>query len=152
MATISSDLLWLLTRNSSSYLVKGRGAAGGQFSSDPLNLNNVHARKYEGFIQDKAVGVTAAEDGSIVVTTKKGGKTQKPASQLQKSTIGKNKSSRETFKAIVGGTAKQGYRVDLRREVVARASAIKSSQRPVRQQPTPKLRGTKAKKAAEASA
>lgn len=30
-----------------------------QFSRDPLNLANVHNRKYSGFANDKAIGVNA---------------------------------------------------------------------------------------------
>ncbi len=51
----------------------------------------------------------------------------------------------------MNSTARRGYRMDLRSEAVARASAIKRSQRPVKEKPAPKLRGAKAKKAAEAS-
>jgi large subunit ribosomal protein L28e len=49
----------------------------------------------------------------------------------------------------VNYTAKQGYRADLRQEAVARASAIRESQRPKKENPEPKLRGSKAKKAEE---
>ena len=54
-----------------------------------------------------------------------------------------------TFKGIANYTAKQGYRADLRQEAVARASAIKQSQRPKKENPEVKLRGSKAKKAEE---
>ncbi len=54
-----------------------------------------------------------------------------------------------TFKGIVNYTAKQGYRADLRQEAVARASAIKQSQRPKKETPEVKLRGSRAKKAEE---
>jgi large subunit ribosomal protein L28e len=53
-----------------------------------------------------------------------------------------------TYKGIVNATAKSGYRSDLRAEAVSRASAIRLSQRPVKEAPQKKLRGTKAKKAA----
>ena len=53
------------------------------------------------------------------------------------------------YKGIVNYTAKQGYRADLRQEAVARASAIRQSQRPKKEDPEPKLRGSKAKKAEE---
>lgn len=53
------------------------------------------------------------------------------------------------YKGVVNYTAKQGYRADLRQEVVARASAVKQSQRPQKESPEKKRRGAKAKKAAE---
>ncbi len=54
-----------------------------------------------------------------------------------------------TFKGIVNYTAKQGYRADLRQEAVARASAIKQSQKPKKEDREVKLRGSRAKKAEE---
>jgi len=53
-----------------------------------------------------------------------------------------------TYLGIVNNTVKSGYRSDLRGEAVARASAICHSQRPVKEYPEKKLRGSKAKKAA----
>jgi len=54
------------------------------------------------------------------------------------------------YKGVVNYTAKQGYRADLRQEAVARASAVRQSQRPQKETPEKKPRGAKAKKAAEA--
>lgn len=53
------------------------------------------------------------------------------------------------YKGIVNYTAKQGYRADLRQEAVARASSIKQSQKPKKEDPKVKLRGAKARKAEE---
>ena len=53
------------------------------------------------------------------------------------------------YKGIVNYTAKQGYRADLRQEAVARASAILKSSQPKKEAPEKKVRGSKAKKAAE---
>jgi large subunit ribosomal protein L28e len=49
---------------------------------------------------------------------------------------------------IANNVAKNGYRADLRQAAVARASAIRKSQKPVKESPEKKLRGSKAKKAA----
>jgi large subunit ribosomal protein L28e len=46
-------------------------------------------------------------------------------------------------------TAKSGYRPDLRAAAVSRASAIRQSQKPKKDAPESKPRGSKAKKAAE---
>lgn len=54
-----------------------------------------------------------------------------------------------TYKTAATLAAKSGYRADLRAEAVARASAIRKSQRPVKPSPEPKLRGAKARKAAQ---
>jgi len=55
---------------------------------------------------------------------------------------------KRTYKAIANHVAKSGYRGDLRSHAVARASAIRKSQQPVKEAPASKLRGGKAKKAA----
>lgn len=58
--------------------------------------------------------------------------------------------SRKLYKSVVSSTAKKGYRSDLRAEAVARASAVKLSQREKKESKrTTKLRGAKAKKARE---
>ena len=49
-----------------------------------------------------------------------------------------------TYKSIAATVAKNGYRADLLPFAVARASAIRRSQRPVKPTPEPKLRGKKA--------
>jgi large subunit ribosomal protein L28e len=54
-----------------------------------------------------------------------------------------------TYKAIANTTAKAGYRPDLRADAVARASAIRQSQRAKKDTPESKPRGAKARKAAE---
>lgn len=53
-----------------------------------------------------------------------------------------------TYKNVVNYTAKSGYRGDLRQAAVARASAIRKSQRPTKAEPEKKLRGNAAKRAA----
>ena len=55
------------------------------------------------------------------------------------------------YKSVANQTAKNGYRADLREAAVQRVSAIRQSQRPVKPEPEPKLRGNKAKKAAAES-
>jgi len=54
-----------------------------------------------------------------------------------------------TFASIVNSTTKRNYRPDLRKDAVARASAVRKSQRPVKADRPTKTRGSKAKAAAE---
>lgn len=51
---VSSDLLWAITRNNSSFIVK-RGVGNGRviFSREPLNLVNKHSHKYSGLVNEK---------------------------------------------------------------------------------------------------
>ncbi|OCK89648.1 ribosomal protein L28e [Cenococcum geophilum 1.58] len=150
---ISSDLIWEVTRGHSAALVKRKGAGGVQFSRDPLNLKNKHTRKHEGFVNDKAIGIQAGENGGVVLMTKKSNKANKanqPASSIQTSTFGPHTSSRKTYRSIVNSTTKRNYRPDLRADAVARASAIRKSQKPVKADRVSKPRGAKARKEAEA--
>ena len=56
--------------------------------------------------------------------------------------------NRRTYSAIVNSTTKRNYRPDLRKDAVARASAIRKSQKPVKADKPSKPRGVKAKAAA----
>lgn len=51
---VSSDLLWAITRNNSSFIVKrGVGNERVIFSREPLNLVNKHSHKYSGLVNEK---------------------------------------------------------------------------------------------------
>ena len=58
--------------------------------------------------------------------------------------------SHRTYAAIVNSTTKRNYRPDLRKDAVARASAVRKSQRPVKADKPSKLRGAKARAAEKA--
>ncbi|KAH8895147.1 ribosomal protein L28e [Thozetella sp. PMI_491] len=146
-SNVSADLVWEVVRPWNSFLVKRRSNGGVQFSRDPYNLTNKHSRKYAGFVNDKAIGLTAGEKGGVQLISKKTGSAGKPSAEQAKVSIGSGKSNRKTFKAVAGHTARQGYRADLRAAAVSRASAIRQSQRPVKETPEKKLRGTAAKRA-----
>ncbi|KAL6864332.1 ribosomal L28e/Mak16 [Trichoderma novae-zelandiae] len=97
LPNISSDLIWEVVRNYNSYLHKtGAPKNGGvQFSRDPLNLTNVHSRKYAGFVNEKAVGIAPNEKGGVVVISKKAGAAAQPSKSVAKTTIGGGKSTRK---------------------------------------------------------
>jgi large subunit ribosomal protein L28e len=52
------------------------------------------------------------------------------------------------YKGIANHVAKASYRADLNGDAIARASAIRNSQREKKETPEKKLRGAKARKAA----
>ncbi|KAL8359833.1 hypothetical protein RB601_007594 [Gaeumannomyces tritici] len=141
MSNVSADLIWEVVRSQNAFLEKRKTGGGIQFSRDPMNLVNKHSRK--------AIGVQAGEKGAVVVTSKKADAANKPASQLSSVAHSGNKNARSTYKAVANRTAKSGYRPDLRQAAVARASAIRKSQRTPKAEPEKKLRGNAAKKAAE---
>ncbi|AEO69531.1 01c61569-e6ee-47ca-b584-63b517fda940 [Thermothielavioides terrestris] len=148
MSNVSADLIWEISRTSNAFLVKRKSGAAPQFSRDPLNLTNVHSRKYAGFVNDKALGIVPNEKGGVRVISKKPASVNKPASSLYTVTYGANKTARKTYKAVANQVAKNGYRPDLRQVAVARASAIRRGQRPAKPEPAPKLRGAAARRAA----
>ncbi|KAL5351819.1 hypothetical protein ACLOAV_003680 [Pseudogymnoascus australis] len=145
---VSDDLIWEVARSQNAYIVKRKGV---QFSRDPLNLVNLHSRKHGGFVNTKAVGIAPAEGdkGGVTLVTKKAGNAQRPAAATQV-TINGSKSNRKTYKSVANTVAK-GYRGDLRAAAVSRASAIRKSQRAVKERPASAPRGVKAKKAAAAA-
>ncbi|RMJ00575.1 hypothetical protein BHE90_015597 [Fusarium euwallaceae] len=150
LPNISSDLVWEIVRNNNSFSAKSKKNGGVQFSRDPLNLTNLSSRKYAGFVNDKAVGITVGEKGEVVVTTKKA-QPNKPAQNTTTTSYNAVKSNRKTYQAVANQVAKNSYRPDLRAAAVERASAIKRSNKPVKPEPEQKLRGNKAKKAAAAA-
>ncbi|RKF55544.1 putative 60S ribosomal protein L28e [Golovinomyces cichoracearum] len=145
---VSADLIWEVVRPQNSFLVKRASSGGVQLSRDPLNLKNIHSRKYAGFVNDKAVGIVPgdASAGGVTLITKKPKNAQRPASASYSTTFGSSKSTRKTYKGIVNTTVRSMYRSDLRAEAVARASAIRCSQRPKKDLPEKKIRGSKARK------
>jgi large subunit ribosomal protein L28e len=102
----------------------------------------------EGYINDRAIGLHPTDKG-ISISTKNHSKHHQPAASSNTSTIGG--SSRKSYRTIVNSTGNKGYRPDLRNAAVRRASALKAAQKPVKGDHPAKLRGAKAKKAAESS-
>ncbi|KIW09162.1 uncharacterized protein PV09_00097 [Verruconis gallopava] len=151
-AHIPAPLLWEITRGHSAYTVKRRSGGGAEFSRDPLNLTNKHSRIHEGYINDKAIGIVPNEKGGFTLYTKTSSKSHQPAKSTHKTVFGPSTSSRKSYRSILNSTGNRGYRPDLSKAAVKRASAIKASQRPVKPDPPTKLRGAKARKAAAASA
>lgn len=67
-----------------------------QFSRDPMNLMNLHSRKYEGFVNNTAIGVQPVGAGkNIVLITKKEGAANKPKSSVITTKFGGRSSARK---------------------------------------------------------
>ncbi|KAG9683197.1 ribosomal protein L28e, partial [Aureobasidium melanogenum] len=143
----SYDLIWETIRHNNAFLVKRKQAGGVQFSKDPLNLTNLHSRKYSSLANPQAIGINA-KDNKIEVTTKLGNNWNKPSKSYQKVAFKATTPSRKLINNAVSGSTKKGYRSDLHMEAVQRASAVKKSTRQVKAPVAPtKLRGSKARKA-----
>ncbi|KAI0389991.1 60S ribosomal protein L28 [Xylariaceae sp. FL0594] len=148
---VSADLVWEIVRANNSFLVKRKAAGGVQLSRDPLNLTNKHSRKWAGFVNEKALGVAPKGDKGVKVLSKKTSAANQPAKAITETSFRGDKSTRKVYVAVANQAAKNGYRADLRQAAVARASAILKSQKDPKPTPEPKLRGSKAKKAAASS-
>ncbi|KAF2231917.1 ribosomal protein L28e [Viridothelium virens] len=153
---MSTDLIWLCTRGNNSMLLKRKQAGGVTFSRDPLNLTNIHNRKYEGFIDTKAIGInpSARNPSALTLTTKNAsavnpsGAPSQPAKLHKTHHFPANTHNRQIYRQLIKETTKQGYRVDLRQEMIARASALRQAQRTKKPTPERKPRGRKALKLA----
>ncbi|KAI0480359.1 60S ribosomal protein L28 [Xylariaceae sp. FL0804] len=148
---VSSDLIWAITRNNNSYLVKSKQSGGVQFSRDPLNLTNLNARKWAGYANEKAVGVAPSEKGGVKVIRKNAAGTQKPGKSSTEVEHHGGKSTRNIYKSVANSASKNSYRPDLREAAVARVSAIRKSQKEPKPDRETKPRGAKAKEAAASS-
>ena len=105
--------------------------------------------QYSSLANPQAIGINA-KDNKIEVTTKLGNNWNKPSKSYNKTTFKSTTPSRKLINNAVSGNTKRGYRQDLHMEAVQRASAVKKSTRQVKATVKPtKLRGSKARKAAE---
>ncbi|EPQ30706.1 uncharacterized protein PFL1_01607 [Pseudozyma flocculosa PF-1] len=146
-AASSQELQWLLTRKTSSYIVKQKGLPR-FFTREPLNLKQIHSPKHSGNVCKKAVGIAPAANGKgVVVTTKKTKASPFSVKGSRASTTIKGTGNRRVSGAVANIVGKRGYRNDLAKLAVARASAILLAQRGSRKAPLPKkVRGTGANK------
>ncbi|KAI9000238.1 ribosomal L28e/Mak16 [Gaertneriomyces semiglobifer] len=128
---MSGDLIWMLTRNQSSFLVKRNGI---QFSKEHGNLLNINSFKYSGLAQPKTVHVSAADKG-VAVTTKKT-TAKKIAKNTHSTTI--KKSTRSAAKSVRNIVL--SYRPDLEKAALARASRLQQKALPSKAK---KVRGTR---------
>nr|CAD7455321.1 unnamed protein product [Timema tahoe] len=85
--TMSAHLTWMIIRNNNSYLLKKRNI-NKPFSTEPNNLTNLSAFKYNGLIHRRSVGVVTAPDNKgFTVVYKKAKAGNKPAKSLVKRTM-----------------------------------------------------------------
>jgi len=145
-SNVSADVIWEISRANNSFLVKRSSGGGVQLSRDPMNLANKNSRKYAGYVNDKAFGIQPAEKGALTLISKKTKQLNSPAANKHEQTFGGQRSGPKVYKSIVNITTKRGYRSDLRQEAVARASALRRSNKAVKELPEKKVRGAKAKK------
>ena len=119
MLQMSSDTLtWLLTKNTSSFLVKRNGT---DFSSEKFNLLNRHCRKYSGISAPKAVDISIA-DKKVTLTTKIAKAARKPVKATN--VVPLRKGARASANTIRANISKNFYRKDLKKAALARYSQL----------------------------
>eukprot|EP00126_Sphaerothecum_destruens_P015612 Sdes_comp9641_c0_seq1m1133 len=126
---MSVDLQWAIIRNNSSFVLK---RAGRQFSREANNLRNLNSFRDNGLVNKKTVGIEANPDATkkgVVLSLKTKIGLRKPKLAYHKTVL--TRGARPTLKAIRNATEGQGYRADLTKAALIRASAILKSQKPV---------------------
>ncbi|KAF5280568.1 hypothetical protein FQR65_LT00319 [Abscondita terminalis] len=130
MSSYSSHLIWGIIRNNNAFLIKKRNISK-PFSSEPYNLTNLNAFKYNGLVHRKSVGIVdAADKKGFTVLYKKQSAQFKPGKSIVKRTM-KSGARRALWKLKRLMNANK-YRRDLTKAALRRASAILRSQKPPR--------------------
>ena len=107
MASVSTDLQWLLVRQGNKYLQKRNGI---RLSSDSLNNSGKATKRHAGFIQAKAAVVRMKKDKTIQVYVKDGSAPNKPNKQWVKKDVSKVGQAAATVKAVRGDLTQVGAR------------------------------------------
>ncbi|XP_057519997.1 60S ribosomal protein L28-2-like [Amaranthus tricolor] len=149
MAIVPGALVWEIVKKNNCFLVKefGNGTAKVQFSKEGNNLYNTHSYKYSGLANTKTVSVQPGGKDSVVLSTTKTRKQNKPASLQHKSVMKKDFS--RMVKAVNNQVADNYYRPDLKKAALARLSVVNRSLQVVksgvkkRNRQAPKVRGRK---------
>jgi len=139
---MSSDLEWLLIRSFNSFKVN-RVPEGPTFSTEAGNLRNIHSSKHSGLANAKVIGVSD-RNGAITISTRKTSGPSHGASGATEHTQIRQGSGPRRVAGAASNFARRGYRPDLRKAVLARASALLSAQKPKKASPPKKVRGKKA--------
>ncbi|EEB05701.1 60S ribosomal protein L28/L44 [Schizosaccharomyces japonicus yFS275] len=127
--SVSNDLVWQVIRDNNKFLVKRSDFGGIQFNREPLNATGKNAQRFSGLASDKAAGVVANSPRGVALITKTGVKNAQKPAKLYRTDVFAKSSTRKTYKAIANRVAKNGYRTDLLRASVARASILLAAQR-----------------------
>merc|ERR1711872_113212 len=113
---MSADLYWMVVRDTSSFMMKGRLSKSKIFTKEPMNLTGLHSLTSSGTVGTKGVGVV----------TKKPKAANKPGSSTTSVTLKKGR--RAVIKSVANSVS--AFNKTKKRAAMKRASAILRSQRP----------------------
>jgi len=131
--TPSSDLEWLLIRRSNCFIRK-QTSTGVVFSAEPGNLRNLNSKKYSGVISTKNVHVIPSGESGITLKMRTA-ESPYTVSKSHKSKKLRGNAGRKTAGSVYSSTHGAGYRPDLSKAAVQRASAILKSQKVPKEAP-----------------
>uniref|UniRef100_A0A0N8AL39 Large ribosomal subunit protein eL28 n=1 Tax=Daphnia magna TaxID=35525 RepID=A0A0N8AL39_9CRUS len=116
---MSNDTLtWLLTKNTSSFVVKRNG---NEFAKEKFNLKNINSAKYSGLANGKAVDISL-DDKKITLTTKIAKAARKPVKSENEVPL--RKGARAGANTIRANISRNFYRRDLKQAALARWSRL----------------------------
>ena len=118
---MSSNLVWQVIRNNSSFLAKNSKHDGVVLTKEPNNLRQKNSFKYSGLASVQPVGLSKSGKGVALSTSVKGNH-YKPAKQIKKLDL--THDVRTSARAITGVLATNKYRPDLKSDALARLSAL----------------------------
>ena len=142
---MTSQLSWMIIRNNSAFLMKRRNISK-PFSSEPNNLTNLNAYRYNGLVHKKSIGIIpAADKKGFTVVCKKAKAHNKPAKSVVKTTM--KAGPRRALHKLRQLVKKNHYRRDLLKASLRRASAVLESQK--KPKPSKKTRAKKPERSEE---
>jgi len=125
----SPDLVWLLVRHNTSFLIRRDGAA---FTTEPHNLRNENSQRYSGLAHRRTVGLSGGAGGvTLTLKSQKAKYTNRPAKTYNHVHLSKN--FRRGAKVITKEV--EQYRPDLKKAALARWTKIHSSLKGVTKKP-----------------
>ncbi|KAE8267533.1 hypothetical protein A4X09_0g4813 [Tilletia walkeri] len=108
---VSNELEYLLTRTTSSYIVK-QASLPRYFSREPRNLAQIHSFKFSGTTNAKTIGIEPVSGGGVAVVTRKSKASPSALKGAYTATTIKKGGSRRVA-GVVSNLTKNGYRRDL---------------------------------------
>ncbi|XP_059477952.1 large ribosomal subunit protein eL28 [Neocloeon triangulifer] len=138
MSGIPAHLSWAIIRNNNAFIMKRRNITK-PFSTEPNNLSNLASFRFNGLIHKKTIGIEPAKDNKGFQLVWKKTRNQHRLAKLTNKTTMKAGPRRSLYK-LRKFILKNGYRKDLTKAALRRASAVLKSQRPL---PAKKIRPKK---------
>jgi large subunit ribosomal protein L28e len=126
MVAISDSLAWELVKRNNSFMKKKNGqtrrSGAITFSVERGNLVSKSSYKYSGLANSKTIDISATSDNRAALTKKT--KKAVNSGKAGKAVIALNKDFRRVEKTITSQATDNYYRPDLKREALAKYSAV----------------------------